>query len=69
MVKVYILRHSYELETGVPEIKHIGIFSSEARAKQVINELKDLVGFCDYKQNFEVLAVEVDGDNEWEKGF
>lgn len=72
MKEVYLLWHCHELKDdfGVhDEEKLIGVFSSEEKAEEAINLLKDKEGFSDYpKECFEIDKATVDGLN-WTKGF
>ncbi|WP_312313920.1 SPOR domain-containing protein [Empedobacter brevis] len=53
----------------IDEIKLIGIFSSEEKAKKVINELKDKEGFKDFPITcFNTGSVKLDSI-EWIDGF
>ena len=44
-MKVFILDHIHEMESGEEDIKMIGIYSSEESAKQAINRLSKQPGF------------------------
>ncbi|GEM51165.1 SPOR domain-containing protein [Empedobacter brevis] len=72
MKEVYMLEHEYEYTYKgkiIDEIKLIGIFSSEEKAKKVINELKDKKGFKDFPITcFNIGRVKLDSI-EWIDGF
>ncbi len=71
-MKVYLLWHSHELEDdfGIhDEVKLIGVFSSENKANEVIENMKNLEGFKDYPLDcFYVEETEVD-KSSWTEGF
>lgn len=71
MDEVYVVEHSYEVgEDGdFHERKLIGVFSSEKKAKEVIEEYKKLPGFRGYpKECFHAKKYKIDMKH-WEKGF
>jgi hypothetical protein len=68
---VYVVEHSYEVgEDGeFDETKLIGIYSSEEKAKQVIQKYIILPGFEDHPiECFYIEKYEIDKD-EWAEGF
>ncbi|MDT8716222.1 hypothetical protein IAI10_06100 [Clostridium sp. 19966] len=67
MKRVFLLQHAYELN-GIDEEKIIGIYSTEQKAKAVIEEHKKLTGFKDYPKGFCIDEYELD-KNFWEEGF
>ena len=58
--EVYLLQHSYELESGCNETKVLGIFSSEKKAKDAIEMYKKLPGFCDHMKDLYIDKYFVD---------
>lgn len=72
MEEVYLLWHCHELEDDFglhDEEKLIGVFSSEEKAEEAINLLKNKEGFSDYpKECFEIHKTTVDRPN-WTEGF
>lgn len=71
MAIVYLLQHSYEVETEVgvfDETKLIGIFSSKEKAEKAIEEYKKITGFKNYPENFYVGQYELD-KRYWGEGF
>ena len=69
MKSVFILQHCYEHDDGHNEIKFIGAYSTEKKAREVIERLKTVVGFCDYPVDcFCVDEYEIDKDH-WTEGF
>lgn len=67
MKKVYIVEHSYELN-GCDEIKSIGIFSTEKKAKEAVKKLKKQKGFKKYKKGFNIGPCLID-QIYWDGGF
>ena len=68
MNSVFLLIHSYESE-GYDEIKTIGIYSSQKKAENVVEEYKNILGFKDYPLDcFYIAEYEID-KNHWEEGF
>jgi hypothetical protein len=60
---VYVLAHIYEYgeNSEHEDVKHIGIFSTELKAKEVVERLKHLQGFCKYSEkNFVIKKFIVD---------
>lgn len=72
MEKIYILWHTYELKDSYgahDEAKLIGVFSTEQKAKDTIDMLKDKEGFADYPaDSFEISEALIDKP-EWTEGF
>ena len=67
MNKIYILHHSYTLDSH-DETKLIGTYSSEEEAKSAIERLKDKPGFRDRIESFEISEYELNKDN-WTGGY
>ncbi|MDB7815939.1 DUF7336 domain-containing protein [Intestinimonas butyriciproducens] len=69
---VFLLWHNYDLTDDFgthEEAKLIGVFSSEEKAKEVIDYLKDKEGFRDHPLNcFEIHKSEIDRPS-WVDGF
>ena len=53
MEKVYIVTHSYDFK-GCEEVKDIGVFTSEKKAKKAVKKLKKQKGFKKYKKGFTI---------------
>jgi homoserine kinase type II len=66
--KVYALWHTYETKSGVEDIKFLGAYSTEARAKEALEQVRSQPGFCDYPDGFEIAAVTLD-TTDWRGGF
>lgn len=72
-MKVYLLEHSYKYEIWedikVDEIKTIGIYHSEEKAKEVVEHFKTKQGFNRFPEDcFYISELEVDQDH-WTEGF
>ncbi len=65
---LYLLWHTYEQESGAEEIKLIGVYSSEARAKEALEKIREQPGFRDYPDGFEIYEGELDM-TDWRGGF
>lgn len=69
MGSVFVLQHSYAHCDGHDETKMIGVYSSEEKARNVIEKLKYAAGFCEYPTDcFYIDEYEID-QNHWEDGF
>lgn len=71
MEAVYIVQHSYEVGEGgeFDETKVIGVFSSEKKAKEIVEEYKKISGFKEYPSEcFYIDKYELD-KKHWEEGF
>ena len=67
MNAVYVLQHTYEDETH-EDTKFLGVFSSDEAAKEAILHLRNLPGFRDYPDGFEIDKYEIDRPH-WSEGF
>lgn len=71
-MEVYLLWHTHDLTDDFgthKEIKLIGVFSSEEKAKKVIDDLKDKEGFRDHPlECFEIGKNKIDSPS-WTDGF
>lgn len=69
MKSVFILQHCYENDDGYDEVKFIGVYSTEEKAKETIDRLKTVKGFCDYPIDcFFIDEYEID-KGHWTEGF
>ena len=68
MSTVYILQHRYEIEDDAEEVKTIGVFSSEAKAREAIELVVKQPGFRDHPDDFCVDGYPLD-EIEWAEGF
>lgn len=65
---VYLLQHSYEIETGCDETKILGIFSSQQMAEEAVEVYRQLPGFRDRKEDFYIDKYEVN-KRYWVDGY
>lgn len=68
MTVVYDLWYEREYEHREDIELHIGIFSSEALAKDAIDQLRHQIGFRDYPEGFNIHPVDLDSSS-WTEGF
>lgn len=68
MSAVHLLWHVRKDDEYKEDAKLIGAYSSNGAAAAAIERLKDMPGFVDYPQGFEVSRYELDKDH-WEEGF
>ena len=68
MTKVYLLWHVHTDDDDVDDEKLIGVYSTEEKAKDAIERLKEKPGFRDYPDGFEICDDVVDRDS-WTEGF
>jgi hypothetical protein len=70
-LNVFLVKHAHSIEgaeNDVFETKIIGIFSSELKAQEAVNSLKNQPGFVDYPNDFSVEDYAIDLI-EWDGGF
>ena len=67
-MKVFLLDHVHEMESGEEDIKFIGVYSSEKSARQAIVRLSTQPGFRKYVEGFQINCYELDEDH-WTEGF
>ena len=72
LTDVFLLWHTHDLtdDCGThEEVKLIGVFSSEEKASEAMEQLKDKEGFRDFPVScFEISKMEIDQTN-WADGF
>jgi hypothetical protein len=69
MTAVYFLYHIDENDAGrYHNGKHIGIFSTEERAKAAIAQLRNDPGFRDYPERWKIYRRTLNRDS-WTEGF
>jgi len=66
--KVYMLWHSYVKESGVEDVKLVGVYSSEERAKEGLKQVRSQPGFRDHPEGFEIDGMRLDLTG-WSGGF
>ena len=70
MAKIYELVHyDREDDNGIDFEKIVGVYSSEEKAQQAIERLRDKPGFRDCPRGWLICDIEVDKDTAWEDGF
>lgn len=65
---VYLVEHAREINDGETDVKTIGIYSSEEKARAAIARTSNLAGFCDHVDGFTADKYLIDQDR-WEEGF
>lgn len=65
---VYMLWHTYEMDSGEEESKLIGVYSSEERAKEALEQIRAQPGFRDHPEGFLVDETRLDLTS-WVSGF
>ncbi len=72
MTDVYMLHHEYaiNLDNGetIEETKFTGVYSTEAKAREAIAEVKDQPGFRDHPDGFHIYDQTLDATS-WREGF
>jgi hypothetical protein len=68
MEKVFLLWHSYDVGDGETEDKLLGVYSSREAAERRVQTARELPGFIDHPNDFEISENELDRD-EWADGF
>jgi hypothetical protein len=67
-VEVYVVQHVHEFEDGTEDVKLIGVYSTEERAKSAVARLSENPGFKETPKGFSVDRYLVDRDH-WLGGF
>lgn len=65
---VFVVQHVHEIDEDDGDVKLIGVYSTEQKAKAGIERLSLQPGFRDAKGGFQVDRYTVDGDH-WTEGF
>lgn len=69
MKYVFLLEHvRIDEDDGCEYLKTIGVYSSQANAEAVINQLKEKPGFVNYPDGFNIDKYEID-KIFWNDGF
>ncbi len=68
MKYVYLLAHTHVYSTDEEDTKIIGIYSTEQEALKVIDQLKDISGFNNYPQGFNIDKYKLD-QTFWQEGY
>ncbi len=67
-MKVFLLQHVHALSNGDEDVKVIGVYSSEDKARLAIARLSSVPGFSGAAGGFHVDVYELDQDG-WREGF
>ena len=65
---VYLVEHAREINADETDVKTIGIYSDEEKAREAIARTSKLVGFRDHPDGFTADKYLVD-ESRWEEGF
>jgi hypothetical protein len=70
MKSVFILQHERQKDLDNEDVKIIGIYSTREKAEKTIDNYikKNLPGFKDYPDSFNITKYELDKDH-WTEGF
>lgn len=68
MKQIFVVVHEYETPAGEGDLKLVGAFSSEAKALNAIDALRQQPGFKDYPEGFVIEACPLD-QSQWPEGF
>jgi hypothetical protein len=68
VVRVFILEHVHELESGDEDVKLIGVNSSEEAGKCAISDRVRRPGFSDHAEGFHLTPYDLD-KTHWTEGF
>jgi hypothetical protein len=69
MSTVFLLQHVHEFDDGREDVKLIGVFSSEALARDAQRRVSDQPGFRDRPHGFDISEHQIDGDIGWPEGY
>lgn len=64
----FLVVHVHELDDGEEDLKIIGLYRSEERARAAVVRARALPGFSDTPDGFEVTPYTLDEDG-WTEGF
>jgi hypothetical protein len=65
---VYLLWHGDDIYPDTPEAKLLGVYSSEAAARDRIGRSSRVAGFANEPDAFEISRYEIDHDS-WVEGY
>lgn len=68
MTQVYLLQHVHEIGDEELDVKFIGCYSSEEKARSAVTRLRNAPGFSDAPDGFTIDEYEVDKDH-WVDGY
>jgi hypothetical protein len=66
--EVVVVCHVYEDDDEIEQIKFIGVYSTEAKAKSAVELLLNQPGFQDYPDGFGIEVCQLDRTG-WTEGF
>jgi hypothetical protein len=67
-MRVFLLHHTHEVADGSPEVKLIGVYSTELAAQVAITRLTRQRGFAEHPSGFEITVYQLDATH-WQEGF
>ncbi|MFW5754889.1 MAG: DUF7336 domain-containing protein [Marinilabiliaceae bacterium] len=65
---VFLLWHIHKINEEEEDSKLIGVYSSKEKAMKKIEEYKNIEGFKENPEGFEISEYQIDSDH-WEEGF
>lgn len=68
MATVFLVHHNREVDEESDEMKLIGIYSTEEKAREAVARVRQQPGFRDFPDGFEISEATLD-HTEWEEGF
>ncbi|MFE7798670.1 hypothetical protein [Nocardia sp. NPDC057440] len=68
MRDIFVLDHWYELDNGAEIVRTLGMYSTESKAEQAAEHMKDLPGFRDRPDSFHIERYTI-GKDHWTEGF
>jgi hypothetical protein len=68
MASVFVLQHVHIQEDGVEDVKFIGVYSSDAKARAAVARLSRLPGFVEAPDGFHIDEYRIDQDH-WAEGY
>ena len=66
--EIYLLWHTYAADSGDEDHKLIGVYSSEARAQEALEQVRSQPGFRDHPDGFGIYESRLDSTG-WQGGF
>jgi hypothetical protein len=64
----FVLQHLREDEDGYDNVKLLGVYSSLEFAEAAVERYKNLPGFVEHQEGFDISGYELDEDH-WTEGF
>jgi hypothetical protein len=69
MASVFLLQHVHEFDDGHEDINFIGVYSSEALARDAQQQIAAQPGFRDLPEGFCISEHEIDSRIGWPEGY